>query len=153
MIAVIQRVKESSVSVKQEIVGKIGPGMMVLLGVCLEDTEEDADYLCEKMVHLRIFPDQNNKMNLSLADTGGDILLVSQFTLAGDTRKGRRPSYVRAAPPDLANELYEYTKEKLVQMGIHVETGRFGEMMDVFLVNDGPVTLIVDSRSRKNQTQ
>ncbi len=146
MRAVIQRVKESSVSVNNEIIGKIGSGLMVLLGVAETDRVEDADYLAAKIVNLRIFEDENNKMNLSLLDLGGDMLVVSQFTLLADCRKGRRPSFVHAAGPNKANELYERFVEQVRQKGANVATGRFRAMMDVSLINDGPVTLIVESR-------
>lgn len=146
MRAVIQRVKESSVSVNNEIVGKIGSGLMVLLGVAETDRAEDADYLAAKIVNLRIFEDENHKMNRSLLDIGGEMLVVSQFTLLADCRKGRRPSFVHAAGPNKANELYERFVEQVRQKGVNVATGRFQAMMDVSLINDGPVTLIVESR-------
>ena len=146
MRAVIQRVKESSVSVNNEIIGKIGSGLMVLLGVSETDRAEDADYLADKIVNLRIFEDENHKMNRSLLDLGGEMLVVSQFTLLADCRKGRRPSFVHAAGPNKANELYERFVEQVRQKGINVATGRFRAMMDVSLINDGPVTLIVESR-------
>lgn len=146
MRAVIQRVKESSVSVNNEIIGKIGSGLMVLLGVSETDRAEDVDYLADKIVNLRIFEDENHKMNRSLLDIGGEMLVVSQFTLLADCRKGRRPSFVHAAGPNKANELYERFVEQVRQKGINVATGRFRAMMDVSLINDGPVTLIVESR-------
>ena len=146
MRAVIQRVKESSVSVNNEIVGKIASGLMVLLGVAETDKAEDADYLAAKIVNLRIFEDENHKMNRSLLDIGGEMLVVSQFTLLADCRKGRRPSFVHAAGPNKANELYERFVEQVRQKGVNVATGRFRAMMDVSLINDGPVTLIVESR-------
>jgi D-tyrosyl-tRNA(Tyr) deacylase len=146
MRAVIQRVKESSVSVNNEIIAKIGSGLMVLLGVAETDRVEDADYLAAKIVNLRIFEDENHKMNRSLLDIGGDMLVVSQFTLLADCRKGRRPSFVHAAGPNKANELYERFVEQVRQKGANVATGRFRAMMDVSLINDGPVTLIVESR-------
>lgn len=146
MRAVIQRVKESSVSVNNEIIGKIGSGLMVLLGVAETDRVEDADYLAAKIVNLRIFEDENHKMNRSLLDIGGEMLVVSQFTLLADCRKGRRPSFVHAAGPNKANELYERFVEQVRQKGVNVATGRFRAMMDVSLINDGPVTLIVESR-------
>ena len=147
MRAVIQRVKESSVSVDGEIVGKIGRGLNVLLGVAQGDTEKEADYLVEKIVNLRIFEDEENKMNKSLTDVSGEMLVVSQFTLLGDCRKGRRPSFVKAAAPEEANTLYEYFAEQVRQRWITVQTGQFRAMMDVHIVNDGPVTLIVESKS------
>ena len=146
MRAVIQRVKESSVSVNNGIVGKIDKGLLVLLGVAENDRPGDADYLSEKIINLRIFEDENHKMNRSLLETGGEMLVVSQFTLLGDCKKGRRPSFVNAAGPEKANELYEYFVKKIRDKGISVETGRFRAMMDVSLINDGPVTLIVESR-------
>ncbi len=145
MKAVIQRVKESSVSVDGETISQIGPGLLVLLGVAQTDEESDASYLAEKTVNLRIFEDQNKKMNRSLKDTGGAMLVVSQFTLLGDCRKGRRPSFVYAAEPQKAETLYEYFIQKIREMGIQVETGQFRAMMDVSLINDGPVTLILES--------
>jgi len=146
MRAVIQRVKESSVSVNNEIIGKIDSGLMVLLGVAETDRAEDADYLADKIVNLRIFEDENHKMNRSLLDIGGEMLVVSQFTLLGECRKGRRPSFVHAAGPDKANEFYERFVEQVRQKGVNVATGQFRAMMDVSLINDGPVTLIVESR-------
>jgi len=145
MRAVIQRVKESKVEVNGRTVGKIGTGLMVLLGVGEGDSKKDCDYLTNKIVHLRIFPDGNGLMNLSLMDTGGAALVVSQFTLWGDCRKGRRPSFTRAAQPEMAKELYEHFIRLLRKKGVHVAAGQFQEMMDVSLINDGPVTLILDS--------
>jgi D-aminoacyl-tRNA deacylase len=145
MRAVIQRVKESSVFIDGESVAKIGSGMMVLLGVARDDSEKEADFLAEKIPNLRIFEDKNKKMNLSLLDKGGRMLVVSQFTLLGNCRKGRRPSYMDAAEPEIANALYEYFIKMVQAKGIDVQSGRFGAMMDVYLINDGPVTLIVDS--------
>jgi len=146
MRAVVQRVKESRVEVKGETVGAIGPGLLILLGVGEEDSEKDCAYLAEKMAHLRIFSDEEGLMNLSLMDTGGAALVVSQFTLWGDCRKGRRPSFAKAAGPEKANVLYEHFISLLRKKGLRVATGRFQEMMDVFLVNDGPVTLMLDSK-------
>lgn len=146
MKAVIQRVRESSVQVDGEIVGSIGPGLMVLLGVAESDEHGDADYLADKIANLRIFADKNGKMNRSLRDTGGGMLVVSQFTLYGDCRKGRRPSFIHAAGPEKAESLYAYFVEKTGQMGVPVQTGTFRAMMDVHLINDGPVTLIVESK-------
>jgi D-tyrosyl-tRNA(Tyr) deacylase len=145
MRAVVQRVKNSSVIVGETTVGAIGPGLMVLLGVAGKDTEKDADYLAEKIPHLRIFEDENQKMNLSLLDAKGSMLVVSQFTLMGNCRKGRRPSFVDAAAPDKAMELYEYFVKKVKEKGVQVETGQFRAKMEVTIVNDGPVTLIIDS--------
>jgi D-tyrosyl-tRNA(Tyr) deacylase len=145
MRAVVQRVKESSVSVNNETIGKIGRGLLVLLGVAKEDTPADADYLADKIVNLRIFEDENGKMNQSLLETRGEMLVVSQFTLLGDCRKGRRPSFINAADPEKGNLLYEYFVRQCEQKGIAVQTGQFRAMMEVFLVNDGPVTLIAES--------
>ena len=146
MIAVVQRVTASDVRIQTQIVGKIGPGLLVLLGVSQTDEEKDADYLAEKIVHLRIFGDHEEKMNRSLVDTGGEMLVVSQFTLLGDCRKGRRPSFARAAPPDKAKALYEVFMDRVRAKGISVASGTFQTMMAVSLVNDGPVTLIVESK-------
>lgn len=146
MIAVVQRVTESRVRVQDQTVGKIGPGLLVLLGVSPSDSEKDADYLADKLVHLRIFEDKKGKMNLSLLDIGGEMLVVSQFTLLGDCRKGRRPSFVRAAPPDRAEALYETFMDRVRSNGVSVASGKFQAKMDVSLVNDGPVTLIVESK-------
>ena len=132
-------------SVGEEVVGRIGPGLLVLLGVAKTDTKADADYLAAKVVGLRTFEDESGKMNLSLGETGGSVLAVSQFTLYGDVRKGRRPSFDEAAPPQLANELYEYFVRKIREAGLVCETGRFQAMMEVELVNNGPVTILIDS--------
>ena len=148
MRLVIQRVKEARVKVKEEIVGEIGRGLLVFLGVGKEDTEADVDYLLEKILHLRIFPDGQEKFNLSLTDIGGALLVVSQFTLWGDCRKGRRPSFSESAPASTAQPLYEMFIEKARQKGIPVACGRFQEMMDVHLINDGPVTLLLDSKKK-----
>ncbi len=145
MRAVVQRVTQSSVSVSGQVVGRIGPGLLVLLGVARRDTEKDADFLAEKIIHLRIFEDEDGKMNRSLADIGGQMLVVSQFTLLGDCRKGRRPSFAQAAPPDMAESLYRYFVDRIREKRISVQTGRFRAMMEVSLVNDGPVTFIVES--------
>jgi D-aminoacyl-tRNA deacylase len=146
MKVVLQRAKNAAVSVDSEIKGQIDRGLMLLVGVTHEDTEKDADYLAEKIVNLRIFEDENGKMNLSLKDTEGSILSISQFTLYGDTKKGRRPNFMEAAKPDHANKMYDYFNDKLKALGINVQTGIFGAMMDVAFTNDGPVTLILDSR-------
>ncbi len=146
MRAVVQRVKESSVTSAGETLGKIESGLLVLLGVAKEDNIKDAGYLAEKIINLRIFEDENGKMNRSLLETGGEMLVVSQFTLLGDCRKGRRPSFINAAPPDEADRLYEYFVKKVRQKGISTQTGRFRAMMEVALVNDGPVTLVVESK-------
>ena len=145
MRCVVQRVKEASVTVAGEVVGKIGPGYMVLIGVSVEDTEKDVRYMADKVPNLRIFEDAEDKMNLSLKDVGGEILAVSQFTLYGDARGGRRPSFIAAARPEAANELYERLVASWREQGIHVETGRFRTHMEVGLVNDGPVTILLDS--------
>lgn len=145
MRCVVQRVKEASVTVAGETVGKIGPGYMVLIGVSVEDTEKDVRYMADKVPNLRIFEDAEDKMNLSLKDVGGEILAVSQFTLYGDARGGRRPSFIAAARPEAANELYERLVASWREQGIHVETGRFRTHMEVGLVNDGPVTILLDS--------
>lgn len=145
MRAVIQRVSEASVRVGEETVGAIGPGLLVLLGVGLEDGEIDAAYLVRKIVGLRIFRDAQGLMNLSAQDVGAELLVVSQFTLFGDCRRGRRPSFARAGEPGQAEQLYEHWVALARQTGLTVHTGRFGAMMDVALVNDGPVTLLLDS--------
>ncbi|KRU16039.1 MULTISPECIES: D-aminoacyl-tRNA deacylase [Bacillus] len=146
MRLVVQRVTSASVKVEEEITGAINEGYMVLVGVTHEDTEEDVLYLADKLAHLRIFEDENGKMNHSLLDVKGSVLSVSQFTLYGDTRKGRRPNFMKAAKPDAANALYECFNKALREKGIHVETGRFGAMMDVSLTNSGPVTIWMDSK-------
>ncbi|MBI2434485.1 MAG: D-tyrosyl-tRNA(Tyr) deacylase [Candidatus Hydrogenedentes bacterium] len=146
MRAVVQRVTEASVSVGDRTTGAIEGGLMVLVGVDTADTEADATYLAEKIAGLRIFSNSESKFNLSLEDVGGAVLLVSQFTLHGDCRKGRRPSFTQAARPDQAIPLYERVAELLRARGIRVETGEFGAHMQVHLVNDGPVTLLLDSR-------
>jgi D-tyrosyl-tRNA(Tyr) deacylase len=146
MRAVIQRVKSSSVTVGDETVAKIDRGLLVLLGVAKPDQTADADFLAEKIVNLRIFEDEQGKMNRSLIDIGGEMLVVSQFTLLGDCRKGRRPSFIDAAGPDKANEVYEYFVTRVRKTGVHVATGRFRAMMEVALINDGPVTLILESK-------
>lgn len=148
MIAVVQRVKNASVTVEGEMVGEIGPGLLVLLGVAQADEARDIAYMADKIVNLRIFSDDAGKMNLSLADTGGQMLVVSQFTLLGDCRKGRRPSFVNAAHPEKADDFYQQFAQQVREKGVSVETGQFQAMMDVGLVNDGPVTLIVESRTR-----
>ncbi len=149
MRVVLQRVKEARVSVDGEVTGAIGPGVLLLLGVAPGDTEADVAWLAAKIATLRIFSDEAGRMNLSLLDTAGGALVVSQFTLFGDCRKGRRPSFVRAAPPEIAEALYLCFLEELRGQGVQqVEAGIFGAMMDVSLINSGPVTLLLDSPSR-----
>jgi D-tyrosyl-tRNA(Tyr) deacylase len=145
MRAVVQRVKKSSVTVDRQTVGRIGQGLLVLLGVAKEDTPSDADYLANKIVHLRIFEDDSAKMNRSLLSIGGEMLVVSQFTLLGDCRKGRRPSFIAAAGPQKASELYDNFVQQIRRLGVSVETGRFQSTMEVALINDGPVTLVLES--------
>jgi D-aminoacyl-tRNA deacylase len=146
--AVVQRVTKASVSIEGEVVGVIETGLVVLLGVKPGDDERAIDFLAEKIANLRIFPDDDGKMNRSVLDDGGGALVVSQFTLYGDCRKGRRPSFIDAAPPEIAEPLYERFVARLRGYGLKVETGRFAADMKVELVNDGPVTLIVDSPDR-----
>lgn len=146
MRAVVQRVRSASVSVDDHVVGEIGKGLLVLLGVGKDDSEEDVRYLSEKIVNLRIFDDDQGKMNLSLLDVGGGMLVVSQFTLYGDCRRGRRPSYSDSAPPDIARALYERFVETVKEYGLDVQTGVFAAKMLVKLENDGPVTLLLDSK-------
>jgi len=143
--AVVQRVLRASVAVEERITGEIGPGLMVLLGVGLADTEADARATAEKIAHLRIFTDENGLMNRSVIETGGAVLLVSQFTLHGDARNGRRPSFIGAAKEPLASELYERTGRELEALGLRVAYGEFGADMQVELVNDGPVTILLDT--------
>ena len=145
MRCVVQRVTEASVTVNGETVGAVGPGLMVLIGVSTEDTDADLKYMADKVPNLRIFDDENGVMNRSVIDVGGSILAISQFTLYGDARGGRRPSYIRAAKPDEANAMYERLVAAWRAKGIHVETGRFRTEMKVSLVNDGPVTILIDS--------
>jgi D-tyrosyl-tRNA(Tyr) deacylase len=145
MRAVVQRVSHASVTVDGQIVGKIDRGLLVFLGVTHADNEASADYLAEKIAGLRVFEDDAGKMNLAVADVGGAILAVSQFTLYGDVRRGKRPSFDDAARPEQARKLYEYFVERIRALGLRCETGRFQEMMRVELVNDGPVTILLDS--------
>lgn len=145
MKAVVQKVTQAEVKVKEEITGRIGKGLAVLLGVGNNDTEAEARFLADKIVNLRIFEDDKGKMNRSLLDVNGELIVVSQFTLLGDCRKGRRPSFVNAAPPETAEALYEYFVSLTRDKGIHTETGRFRAMMDLSLVNSGPVTMILDT--------
>jgi D-tyrosyl-tRNA(Tyr) deacylase len=145
MRTIVQRVSRARVTVNGEVTGEIGLGVLVLLGVGAGDTRADADYLAEKTIGLRIFEDAGGKMNLSVAEVGGALLVVSQFTLYGDARRGKRPSFDGAAPPDEARELYEYFVEKVRAAGLRCATGRFQETMQVELVNEGPVTILLDS--------
>lgn len=149
MKAVLQRVKSASVTVDGSVVGRIHKGLLVLLGVSATDTAGEADVLLDKILNLRIFDDADGKMNLSLTDVGGYLLVVSQFTLLADTRKGRRPSYIKAAKPEDANRLYEYFVEKARSTITNVQTGKFQAMMDVELINDGPVTIILNTDEMK----
>ncbi|MBK5462515.1 MULTISPECIES: D-aminoacyl-tRNA deacylase [unclassified Peribacillus] len=146
MRVVLQRSKAAKVVVAGQTIGQIDSGLVLLVGVTHGDTIDDAIYLADKIVNLRIFEDENEKMNHSLLDVGGSILSVSQFTLYGDCRKGRRPNFMDAARPEEANKIYESFNEELRKKGVHTETGQFGAMMDVQLTNDGPVTLIMESK-------
>ena len=147
MRAVVQRVSEAKVVVKEKEVGAIESGLLVLLGVGQEDTKTDADYLAQKVVGLRIFQDDEGKMNRSVLDIGGGVMVISQFTLYGDVRRGKRPSFIAAAPPDRAEELYEYFANRIRNLGVgRVATGQFQAMMDVSLTNIGPVTILLDSK-------
>jgi D-aminoacyl-tRNA deacylase len=149
MRAILQRVREAQVTVTDETVGAIGPGLLVLLGITHDDTAADIDWLLKKIIQLRIFNDADGKMNLSLEDVAGSILVVSQFTLYADAKKGNRPSYIRSAPPAVSVPIYEQFLAALRQrFQGHVATGQFGAMMDVSLINDGPVTIILDSRQQ-----
>jgi len=145
MRVVVQRTKEASVTVAGEVVGKIEHGLLLLVAITHEDSEKDVNFVADKIAHLRIFEDEEGKMNRSVLETGGQILSVSQFTLYGDCRKGRRPNFMAAARPEQAEPLYDLFNQKLREKGLRVETGRFGAMMEVRLLNDGPVTLIVES--------
>jgi D-tyrosyl-tRNA(Tyr) deacylase len=146
MKVVVQRSKAASVTVAGEVAGQISGGLVLLVGITHDDNENDALFLADKIVNLRIFEDEAEKMNLSLLDVGGQILSISQFTLYGDCRKGRRPNFMEAARPEQAVKIYDAFNQLLREKGIHVETGKFGAMMEVSLVNDGPVTLIVESK-------
>ncbi|RMF91654.1 MAG: D-tyrosyl-tRNA(Tyr) deacylase [Nitrospinota bacterium] len=148
MRAVVQRVSRARVIVDGEVVGAIGPGLLVLLGVGKEDSQADGDYLVGKIAHLRIFPDQEQKMNRSVKEMGGEVLVVSQFTLYGDCRRGRRPSFIEAAEPEKARDLYIHVLEGLKKEGLRVASGIFQAFMQVELVNDGPVTILLDSKKR-----
>ena len=145
MKAVVQRVKSCSVCVESETVSHIGAGMLVLLGISVLDDQKDADYLADKVSELRIFEDEGGKMNRSLLNTSGHMMVVSQFTLVGDCRKGRRPSFVDAARPEKAEPLYDYFIQRVKEKGVTVQTGRFQAKMEISMVNDGPVTLILES--------
>lgn len=148
MRAVVQRVSSAKVEVDGKITGEIGPGLLVFLGIGKEDTEKDADYLVEKIINLRIFEDEEDKLNLSALDLNKEIMLVSQFTLFGDCRQGRRPSFFEAAPPAEAEKLYNYFVQKTEKIELEIATGEFQAMMDVSLTNDGPVTILVDSKKK-----
>jgi D-tyrosyl-tRNA(Tyr) deacylase len=148
MRAIVQRVSRAQVTVDGEIIGQIGPGLLVLLGVGRDDTEADGAYLAEKIAGLRVFEDDAGKMNRSLTDIGGGVLAVSQFTLYGDVRRGKRPSFDAAAPPEKARELYEFFVEKIRAAGLRCQTGRFQVEMKVELVNEGPVTILLDSEKQ-----
>lgn len=148
MRAVVQRVSRAKVGVAKDVVGEIGPGLLVLLGVGQSDTEADADYLADKVAGLRILEDAEGKMNRSVAESGGAVLVVSQFTLYGDVRRGKRPSFDAAARPEQARYLYEYFVNQIRAAGLVCETGRFQEMMQVELVNEGPVTILLDSQKK-----
>ncbi len=150
MRAVVQRVKEASVRVEGKVISQIGPGFLVLLGIENEDKQEDIDWLAAKIARLRVFSDENDAMNLSILDTMGDIIVVSQFTLHASTKKGNRPSFIKAARPETAIPLYEaFVAEMSIHLRKNVQTGEFGAMMDVGLVNDGPVTIVIDSKNRE----
>ena len=146
MRAVVQRVLNASVKVDGKVVGEINRGLLVFLGVGKDDNEEDLEYLVNKVVGLRIFEDENEKMNLSLLDINGELLIVSQFTLYGDVRKGKRPSFTESAPPDIAEKMYLEFADKCAKLGIKTEKGIFGANMKVSLINDGPVTILLDSK-------
>ena len=145
MRAVVQRVKEAGVKVDHKIVGRISKGLLVFLGVGEEDSEIDLNYLVHKILGLRIFQDENDKMNLSVLDINGEILVISQFTLYGDVRKGKRPSFIKSAHPEIGNRFYEEFITKINESGVKVESGKFGAHMDIDLINDGPVTILIDS--------
>ena len=150
MRIVIQRVLESSVTINGKVKSYIGSGLLILLGIEDADTDEDIKWLCQKIVNLRIFPDENEVMNKSVLDTGGDILLVSQFTLHASTKKGNRPSYIKASKPEFAIPMYEkFIKQLQQDLGKNIKTGEFGADMKVALINDGPVTIIIDSKNRE----
>jgi len=146
MIAVIQRCSQGKVTISDKVVGEISNGLVILLGVQKNDTEKDANFLVNKISGLRIFNDENDKMNLSIKDVSGSALVISQFTLCGDTKKGRRPSFIKAATPDDGNQLYEYFMSEMKKGGVPIESGEFGAMMNVELVNNGPVTFVLNSK-------
>ncbi|MBM7613895.1 D-aminoacyl-tRNA deacylase [Alkaliphilus hydrothermalis] len=146
MRAVVQRIKEGKVEVAGEVTGAIGKGLLIYLGVSDEDTLQDVKYMADKIANLRIFEDENEKMNLALLDTGAEMLVVSQFTLYGDCRKGRRPNFSGAGRPEMADELYKEFLKSCEEMGMHVETGVFQAHMEVHSINDGPVTMLIDSK-------
>jgi len=146
MIAVIQRCSQGKVTISDKVVGEISNGLVILIGVQKNDTEKDANFLVNKISGLRIFSDENDKMNLSIKDVSGSALVISQFTLCGDTKKGRRPSFIKAATPDDGNQLYEYFMSEMKKGGVPIESGEFGAMMDVELVNNGPVTFVLNSK-------
>lgn len=148
MKALVQRVVKASVNIGGEVVGKIGPGLVVFVGVARGDTERDAVYLADKIINLRIFADETSKFNLSVLETGGEVLIVSQFTLLADTRKGRRPSFEEAAPPDQAEFLFNFFVDRVRATGLKIETGRFQQHMLVEIYNDGPVTIALDSAQK-----
>lgn len=149
MKVVIQRVSEASVQVEGKIVGEIGKGLMLLIGIDENDEKTDADWLIQKILNLRIFGDENNKLNLSVKDIGGEILCISQFTLIADYKKGNRPSFIKAAKPDKAIPLFDYFKNNITRSGLKIESGVFGADMKVELINDGPVTIFMDSLTKK----
>ena len=148
MRALVQRVSEASVSVDEEVVGRIGPGLLVFIGLSREDAEGEAQHIVDKTLNLRVFPDETGRFDRSALDIGAELLIISQFTLYGDTRKGRRPSFARAAPPEQAGPLFDRTVELFAESGLKVETGRFQAHMDVAIHNDGPVTIMLDSADR-----
>ena len=148
MISVIQRCSKAKVDIKNKTVGEIGHGMVVLLGIQKDDSKEDADYLVKKLSTMRMFNDSDNKMNLSIKDVKGSALVISQFTLCGDTKKGRRPSFINAETPEKGKAIYDYFLLRLEEESVPMQSGQFGEMMDVSLINDGPVTFILQSHDK-----
>lgn len=149
MRVVVQRVKEASVEIANQTVGEIQHGLLLLVGICNEDTEEDIQWLTQKIISMRIFPDETGKMNLSLTEIGGSVLIISQFTLFASTKKGNRPSFIQAARPEHAIPLYESFVNSFIKHGIYTQTGEFGADMKVNLCNDGPVTILIDSRNKE----